>query len=170
MTFFVRKGIGFTNVLQAQNNPLTLVEGPYPNISSEQVLRCDRLLLISGGIGITALVPFVANHWNIKLCWSVKQSAGCLFDVLEEVVARVNDKDIRIGRRLDIAALVIDEAEAGWKKLGVVESGPPQLFDDARALVTAIAKQYTQTEFRSRCRGILLVADMLIAKLSMVVE
>jgi NAD(P)H-flavin reductase len=147
LTFFIRKGTGSTKLLLAQNNLLTLIERTYPNNSSDQVLRCDRLLLIGGGIGITALVPFIANHWYVKLCWSVKQSAGCLVDELEEIAAPVDDKDIRIGRRLDIAALVIDEAEACWEKLGVVVSGPPQLCDDVRALVATIAKQYTQTEF-----------------------
>lgn len=62
LTFFIKKGTGFTKRLQAHQKLLTLIEGPYPNNSSGEVLLCDRLLLIAGGIGITAIVPFIASH------------------------------------------------------------------------------------------------------------
>lgn len=76
LTFFVKKGAGFTKKPQAHTNLLTMLEGPYPNNSTSQVLCCDRLLLVAGGIGITAIIPFVANHWNVKLSWSVREKSG----------------------------------------------------------------------------------------------
>lgn len=136
-----------TKLLRSKQNVLTLVEGLYPNNSSGYVLNCDRLLLVGGGIGITALAPFVASHYNVKLCWSVKEKAQCLVDELDDVLQQVHDKDIRTGSRLDIAALLAMETEAGWKKIGVVVAGPPQMCDDARAAITAQARKSRSTEF-----------------------
>ncbi len=152
LTFFIRKSVGLTKKLQAHNDLLTFVEGPYPNNSSDRILRCDRILLLGGGIGITALVPFIASHWNVKLCWSVKDSARCLVDELQDVLSHVDDKEICVGRRLDIAALLATEAEAGCEKLGVVVAGPAAMCDDARAMVSQVAKRNPGTEVSWRWR------------------
>lgn len=147
VTIFIRKGAGLTRALRAHNEILTLVEGPYPNNSTSQVLRCDRLLLIGGGIGITALAPFVASHWNVRLCWSMKESARCLVDEMNVVLSEVTDKEVSIGKRLDIGKLLAEEADVGWGKVGVVVSGPGSLCDDARAAVAAVAKRSKRTVF-----------------------
>lgn len=140
ISIYVRRGQGMTKDLRVTSDLLTLVEGPYPNNSTKQVMRCDRLLLIGGGIGITALLPFLAHHWNVKLCWSVKESARCLVDELGPVLHEVADKDVKVGERLNIRELLRAEHEAGWPRVGVVVSGPGSLCDDARALVADIAK------------------------------
>ncbi|KAJ6257546.1 Ferric/cupric reductase transmembrane component [Drechslerella dactyloides] len=141
LTMYVRKSAGATKLLAANDNLLTFLEGPYPNSSTKEVLRCDRLLLISGGIGVTGLLPFVNNHWNVKLAWSVKESARCLVDDLQPALDGIADKDIRIGRRLDIKQLLDNEVDAGWERVGVVVSGPGGLCDDVRALVVAAARR-----------------------------
>ena len=147
LTYFVRKGTGTTKRLLAEEKLLTLVEGPYPNNSTEQVLKCDRLLLLGGGIGITALVPFLASHYNAKLCWSLKESGRCLLNELKSVLDSVAEKDIQVGGRLDLQATLAGEAQAGWKKVGVVVAGPGKFCDDVRALVVSEAKRCTTTEF-----------------------
>ncbi|KAF2098869.1 hypothetical protein NA57DRAFT_76105 [Rhizodiscina lignyota] len=146
LTLYVRQSTGMTKSLRAGDNLLTFVEGPYPNNSTAEVLRCDRLLLISGGIGITGLLPFVNNHWNVKLAWSVKESARCLIDDLDGVLSQIPDRDVRIGNRLDVKQLLAEEMEAGWGKVGVVVSGPGGLCDDVRAAVAA-AGRLGKTEF-----------------------
>lgn len=140
LTLFVKKSTGMTRYLQAHEGLLTLLEGPYPNTATKEILRCDRVLLIGGGIGITGLLPWVANHWNVKLCWSVKESAKCLVEAVDGVLSEIADKDIRIGRRLDISQLLAEEQDCGWQKVGVVVSGPGALCDDARAAVVAAGK------------------------------
>lgn len=147
LTLFIRKGTGMLKTLQAQNDLLTLVEGPYPNNSTGQVLRCDRLLLIGGGIGITGLVPFIVNHWNVRLCWSVKESAKCLVDELDGVLAAVADKEVVIGHRLNVDKLLAQEVETGWAQVGVIVSGPGGLCDNVRAAVAVAAKQGRKTVF-----------------------
>jgi hypothetical protein len=147
LTFFIRKGVGFTKSFQAHDNLLTLVEGPYPNNSSSAILRCDRVLLIGGGIGITALVAFMESHWNFKLCWSVKESGRRLVEELDDVLEHISDKEVRVGSRLDIHELLEQEVAEGWERLGVVVSGPPALCDDVRELVAREARQRTGMRF-----------------------
>ena len=147
LTLFIKKGKGITKILKESDDLLTLVEGPYPNNSTKQILLCNRLLLIGGGIGITGLVPFVHNHWNVKLCWSVKPSAKCLIDELGGVLDELAEKEVSIGRRLNIGELLAEEEAAGWARVGVVVSGPAGLCDDVRAAVIAAARRSTKTIF-----------------------
>ncbi|KAJ9265972.1 hypothetical protein DTO212C5_6533 [Paecilomyces variotii] len=148
LTLYIRKLTGMTRSLRAGNNLLTFLEGPYPNNSTQEVLRCDRLLLIGGGIGITGVLPFVHNHWNVKQAWSVKESARCLVDDLEGFLSGfVANRDVRIGSRLNVKQLLEDEIEAGWEKVGIVVSGPGGLCDDVRAAVVSEEK-LGKTEFK----------------------
>jgi hypothetical protein len=143
VTLLIKKSAGTTKHLECHDSLFTLLEGPYHSGNAKGLLRCDRLLLIGGGIGITGLLPWVYNHWNLKLAWSVKESASCLVEEVEPALRHVSvvDKDIRIGRRFDIAELIAEEETAGWKKVAVVVSGPGSLCDDVRAAVTAAGRR-----------------------------
>ncbi len=141
LTLYVKKSEGMTRSLRANDGLLTLVEGPYPNNTTRELLRCDRLLLIGGGIGITSLLPFASSHWNVKLAWSVKESARCLAEDLDGALSTVADKDVRIGSRLDVEHLLAEEVTAGWPRVGVVVSGPGGLCDDVRAAVAAAGRR-----------------------------
>jgi hypothetical protein len=146
LSLYAKRVAGMTKYLRANDSLLTFLEGPYPKNSVKEILYCDRVLLISGGIGITALIPFANNHWNIKLAWRIKKSARCLVDDLEGALSGIADKDVRIGSRLNIEQLLNEEIEAGWERVGVVVSGPAGLCDDARAAV-AMAARRGKTEF-----------------------
>ncbi|CAI6285844.1 unnamed protein product [Periconia digitata] len=146
LTLYVRKAGGMTNHLEANSSLLTFVEGPYMNNSSTAILRCDRVLLVCGGIGITGLLPFAHAHWNVKLAWGLKESAKCLYDDMEPSLHSLTDKDIRIGHRLDIDKLIADEAGSGWERVGVVVCGPAAMCDEVRATVIRAAKS-SNTEF-----------------------
>ncbi|KAF2791559.1 hypothetical protein K505DRAFT_419063 [Melanomma pulvis-pyrius CBS 109.77] len=146
LTLYVRRGTGATKHLAEHDSLLTLVEGPYPNNYTREVLRADRLLLISGGIGLTGILPYVNNHWNVKLAWSVKESARAVVTDLSGALSAVVDKDIRIGSRFDVQQLLQDEISAGWRRVGVVVCGPAGLCDDVRAAVSAAAR-HSKTEF-----------------------
>lgn len=113
VTFFVKKSTGLTRSLAAHDDLLTLLDGPYPNTSTASILRTDRLLIISGGIGITGMLPWINAHPNVKLCWSVKKSADCLVQALDVPIQGVADKEIRIGSRANIHSLLNSEIEAG---------------------------------------------------------
>jgi hypothetical protein len=106
LTLFVRKSAGMTGFLKAHEGPLTLLEGPYPTNPTKAALQSDRLLLIGGGIGIAGLLPFLWCHPNVKLFHSVKAADQCLVDSLSAVLDEVREKEIGVGRRLDINAML----------------------------------------------------------------
>ena len=141
LTLLIKKSTGMTKYLKAHNDLLVFLDGPYPNNSSKEVLRCDRLLLIGGGIGITSLLPYAANHWNVKLYWGVKETARCLVEAVGRSLSGIAERDVRIGNRLNVRELLADELESGWNKVGVVVSGPGGLCDDVRAAVAAAGRK-----------------------------
>jgi hypothetical protein len=147
ITLFIRKSAGMTKAMRAHDSLLTLLDGPYPNNETRALLRCDRLLIIGGGIGITGLLPWTRSHWNTKLAWSVREPARGLVDALEDALAAIADKEIRVGSRLDVAALLAEEVAAGWGRVGVVVSGPGGLCDAVRAEVAAAGRQNKSTVF-----------------------
>lgn len=142
VTLFVKKSTGMTRSLSAATDNLpTLLDGPYPNNPTTGILHCDRILLIGGGIGITGLLPWIANHWNVKLCWSVRETARCLVDELEGVLSGLAEKDVRVGSRLYVDDILAEEMAAGWRKIGVVVSGPGGLCDDVRMAVAVAGRR-----------------------------
>ncbi|KAK4209804.1 hypothetical protein QBC37DRAFT_403984 [Rhypophila decipiens] len=145
LTLLVKRSKGVTRHFKACGNLLTLLDGPYPNNSTTAVLSCERLLLIGGGIDITAVLPWIAHHSNVKLAWSMKESARCIVEQVEPALGRVAEKDVRIGRRLDLEKLLADEMELGWSRVGVVVSGPVGLCDYVRVAVASAGRK-TQGE------------------------
>jgi hypothetical protein len=141
ITLFIRKSEGFTKQLTAGTNILALLDGPYPENPSTTILQCDRVLLICGGIGITAILPWIDSHPNVKLAWSVNGYASYLVESVSKVLDRVVEKEVRIGRRLDITELLAEDAQAGWRRIGVVTCGPEGMCYDTRVLVTEAAKR-----------------------------
>lgn len=139
ITLFVKQAAGITKHLRAHDGLLTLLDGPYSNCRTAHVLRCDRILLVAGGIGITGLLPWAHQHWNVRLVWSVSESARCLTDAID--LGGVADKEVRVGSRFDVAELIEAEARAGWERVGVVVSGPGGLCDDVRAAVAAAGRR-----------------------------
>ncbi|KAL8702615.1 MAG: hypothetical protein Q9201_004221 [Fulgogasparrea decipioides] len=141
LTLFIRKSTGSTRSLKAHDRLITLLDGPYPNHSSTAILQCDRLLLLGGGIGITGLLPWVDNHPNVKLCWSVKETAGCLVQAMDGALSGITEKEVRVGQRLDFRTLLNEEVRSGWAKIGVAVCGPGGFCDDARAAVVAAGRE-----------------------------
>ena len=141
ITLYVRKSLGLTKSLDTHASLLTFLDGPYFNNSTTAILRTDRLILIAGGIGITAILPFLSYHPNISLYWSVKASSQGLVDDLHYVLKETREKDIRVGDRLDVEGLLGREESEGWKRIGVVVCGPGGLCDEVRSVVSKRARQ-----------------------------
>ncbi|KAH7305107.1 ferric reductase-like transmembrane component [Rhexocercosporidium sp. MPI-PUGE-AT-0058] len=141
LTLFVKKSTGMTKYMHSRDSLITLLDGPYPNNPTKEILCCDRLLLIGGGIGITSILPWVAVHGEVKLCWSVKESARCLVREVDGLLSTVADKEIKIGSRLDFTRLLDEERETGWARVGVVVSGPGEFCDDVRQAVALAGRK-----------------------------
>ncbi|KAF6842788.1 ferric reductase transmembrane component 4 [Colletotrichum musicola] len=135
LTLLIQKSAGMTKHLRDNESLLTLLEGPYRDESISPILRCERVLLIGGGIGITSLLPLARAHPNVRLCWSVRRSAECLVQAVEGALQDVHDKDVRVGARTDVDGVLRGEVEMGWSRIGVVACGPGSLCDDVRAAV-----------------------------------
>jgi len=52
-----------------------------------------------------------------------------------------------VGRRMDVAALVEEEAASAEGSLAVVVSGPPGMADEVRLAVAGVAKRGCEVEF-----------------------
>lgn len=147
ISLYVRRSTGLTRALTAQASLLTLLDGPYPNNSTAAVLRTDRLVLIAGGIGITAVLPFVAHHTNVSLHWSVKTSSQGLVDDLATILEDVRDKTVSVGARFNVGCLLEREENEGWSRVGVVVCGPGDLCDEVRDLVSKRARVSGKTSW-----------------------
>lgn len=145
ISLYVRKSNGLTKALKSHKNLLTLLDGPYPNNSPSGALKTDRLVLIAGGIGIPAVLPFITHHLNVKLYWSVKAGSQALVDDLGDILQGLQEKDVRVGERFDIGDLLDKEEAEGWKRIGVVVCGPGELCDDVRSLVAKKARSSSAT-------------------------
>jgi len=147
ITLLIKKEKGITQYLATHSRLITLLDGPYKNNNTTSILRCDRVLLIAGGIGITGILPWVHSHWNVKLAWSVSEAAKPLVDaiVLDGLVGVT--KEVRVGRRFDVSELVAEEADARWESVGVVVSGPGGLCDAVREAVARAGRRRSGTVF-----------------------
>lgn len=147
VSLFVRKSTGLTRAFSAHTSLLTLLDGPYPNNSTAAVLRTDRLVLVAGGIGITAVLPFLMHHPNISLYWSLKAASQGLANDLSTVLEGVREKHVRVGERFDIDAVLEQEQGEGWDRIGVVVCGPGGLCDEVRNVVSRRARQTSETRW-----------------------
>lgn len=141
LTLFIRKNAGTTRYLRDAQRMPVLLEGPYPTNPTKAVLRSDRLLLIGGGIGVTGLLPFVDRHSNIKLMYGVKADDQCLVDALGGVLDDIHDKQVAVGQRLELNAMLRAEAEMGWSKIAVIVCGPASMCDDVRSIVSKLGRE-----------------------------
>lgn len=147
ISLYVRKSNGLTKALTARASLLTLLDGPYPNNSTAAVRRTDRLVLIAGGIGITAVLPFIAHHPNVSLHWSVKTSSQDLVDDLAMALEGLREKSVSVGARLEVEDLLEREESEGWSRIGVVVCGPGRLCDDVRSIVSQRARASAKTRW-----------------------
>lgn len=68
------------------------------------------------------------------------ESEGVVLQDLEPALREVADKVVLSAERLDVKALLHQEVEAGWKRIGVVVCGPAGLCDDTHAAVVSLGK------------------------------
>ncbi|KFA46110.1 hypothetical protein S40293_03795 [Stachybotrys chartarum IBT 40293] len=140
VTLYIKKSRGMTSSLRQSRELTTLLEGPYKDRSHEGLMKCDRLVCLAGGVGITGVLEFAATHPNSKLYWSMKDSDAPLAQDLEGVINSMDEARVEVGQRFNVADILDSESEAGYKTVGVMVCGPEGLCDDTRALVTRMGR------------------------------
>ena len=55
-------------------------------------------------------------------------------------LTRIAEKQLLVGQRLDLEALMRHEASVGYKRVGVVVCGPPGMCDDVRFHVAGVGR------------------------------
>ena len=150
ITFYVKSHSGLTRSLHAlatsAARTTALIEGPYGH---NGVPSCDRLILIAGGVGITATLPFLAYHHNVKLYWSVKEHSRSLVDDISGTTVLENkEQEIRVGDRFDMREVVRAEGAKPGEVLGVIVCGPAGMCDDVRQAVVELGQRGKKIDLR----------------------
>jgi predicted ferric reductase len=138
VTFFVRRQKGLTALLSSRKRLPVLIESSYGSLSD--LAHYPNLIAIAGGVGIVTCLPVMRSHpGRSKLYWSMRNQS--LLDALRDDVSMF-DKEVRIGKRLDIADILEREiAGDNGKGACVVVSGPGALADEVRKIVCEIGRR-----------------------------
>lgn len=145
ITFYVKKGKGATCRLIEHSELPVLLDGPYPGHRPRAVLRTDRVVLIAGGIGITAVLPYIAAHPNTKIYWSVKSNGGALVQDIAPALEKATEKEVKIGERFSIDDVIESETAGDWV-VGVVVCGPESMNESVRNAVSKFGKMGRKVE------------------------
>lgn len=138
LTFFLRTRSGLTSLLPRQGSVHVLVESTYGG--HEDLSGYPMLICIAGGVGITAVMPFLQSHpGSKKLYWGVRNDG--IVKAMEASLSGIN-KEIFIGKRMALRD-VMDEAARGSGPIdvAVVVSGPSSMADETRMLVSEFVKK-----------------------------
>ncbi|KAF1977649.1 hypothetical protein BU23DRAFT_550921 [Bimuria novae-zelandiae CBS 107.79] len=139
LTFFLRRQGGLTRQLVSRSSLPVFVEASYG--THVDTSHFSHLMCVVGGIGITAVLPYLSSHpGSSKLYWGVR-SAGIVHAVDDELLRNV-DKEVFVGSRMNIREVLKDEvAYAGEGGITVLVSGPGGMADEARMAVSEIGRK-----------------------------
>ncbi|KAI1410486.1 ferric reductase like transmembrane component-domain-containing protein [Hypoxylon sp. FL1857] len=133
MVFYLRLLDGGTKALRNKSQLPVLIEGPYGN--HEDLSEYPTLLCIAGGVGVTAVLPYMRTHpGNAYLYWSSRTQA--LVDSMKPLTHNFH-MEVVVGQRLDLRSII----ESQLDNFAVVVSGPPGMMDETREIVSRIAQK-----------------------------
>ncbi|KAF2738963.1 ferric reductase-like protein transmembrane component 4 [Polyplosphaeria fusca] len=138
LTFFLRRQGGLTQQLCSRTTLPVLVESSYG--AHAETAELPHLVCIVGGIGITAVMPYLRAHpGSCKLYWGVR-SEGIVHAIDDELLSTI-DKEVFVGGRMNIREVLTDEiAFAGRGGVTIVVSGPSSMADETRFVVSEIGR------------------------------
>jgi hypothetical protein len=139
LTFFMRTHGGTTGLIRKRSSLPVLVESSYG--ASKDLSAYPVLICVAGGVGITAILPYLHAHkGTAKLFWG-SRSAGLVSALREETSGF--DGEILVDRRLRIKSTLQKEFKLAGDgvAIAVVVSGPKSMGDEVRAFVCEIARR-----------------------------
>jgi NAD(P)H-flavin reductase len=122
-----------------------IVDGPYQHSGdvATQLKQCSEIVYIAGGVGITALLPYLRRFTvPSQLFWGTRKPG--LVAALESAFATLPASavvDTAVGQRLDIDG-ILEKALVGKeeKPLGIVVCGPAGMADHVRHKVVQLTR------------------------------
>ncbi|KAF2473683.1 putative ferric-chelate reductase [Lindgomyces ingoldianus] len=138
LTFLLRRQAGLTTRFSSRSSLPVLVEASYG--AHIDTSSHPHLLCIVGGIGITAVLPYLRSHaGSSKLYWGVRSEG--IVHAVKDMLQGIN-KEVFIGHRMNIRKVLGDELGfAGASGVVVIVSGPPSMADEVRAVVSEIGRK-----------------------------
>lgn len=150
LSFFIRTHKGTTPMLRTRKTLPVLIESSYGhNVFGDygggNLAAYPNLICIVGGIGITAILPFLAGHvGRTKLYWGVSKAplVEALHDTLAEPAFAGVEVEVTTGQRMNLQAILHKEirADAGAGTM-IVVSGPSGMADRVRLLTSKYAAE-----------------------------
>jgi predicted ferric reductase len=167
MSFFVRSQAGFTKRLSPylQNNldvdVRVWVDGPYGGIDRKLEVSFDNIILIAGGGGITACLPWLEHLANaiqssspskiphVKLVWAVRKKSH-----MKWIIAELDSLEKSVPKHmLEICIHVTDQDSEGTESRSDIELTPiekVQGFDDKELQPSTIRAFRERTLYSGR--------------------
>ncbi|KAK2767773.1 hypothetical protein FQN54_003932 [Arachnomyces sp. PD_36] len=153
-TFFARGRTGVTARLAARaasgsTRVSVVVDGPYPHSGqvAKQLKQTSSIVYIAGGVGITALLPYL-RHIAVpsQLFWGIRKAglAASVQPALAALEGSGVEVETTVGRRLDLDDILrkalarTDGGDEG--PVGIVVCGPPAMADQVRHKVTQLTR------------------------------
>ncbi|KAF4626651.1 hypothetical protein G7Y89_g11504 [Cudoniella acicularis] len=138
LTFFIRTQAGLTSQLPLHTTLPVLVESMYGK--HEGLDGYASLVCIAGGVGVTAVLPYLQVHPGAKkLFWGVRNEG--IVKAMKISLQGI-DKEVFVGTKM-VLRDVLEGAlfKAGPDGVAVVVSGPTAMADEVRVLVSEIGKR-----------------------------
>lgn len=139
LTFFLRRQGGLTQRLVSHSSLPVLVESSYG--AHLDTSHHPHLVCIVGGIGITAVLPYLRSHpGSTKLYWGVRSSG--IVQAVDDELLRDIEKEVFVGTKMNVREVVKEElAYAGEGGATVLVCGPSSMADEARIVVSDIGRR-----------------------------
>ncbi|KAK1972166.1 ferric reductase-like protein transmembrane component 4 [Colletotrichum sublineola] len=140
ITFYIRMQSGITSLLRHRDSIPVLLETGYPSHSplSESPHNSPTLVALAGGVGITAVLPYVRSHpGHVKLYWGCR-SRGLVDDIESAGVLSGIESELFIGKRMALREVLENVLLGGRDEVCVLVSGPDGLIDEVRCVFNEI--------------------------------
>ncbi|KAH9221866.1 ferric reductase like transmembrane component [Leptodontidium sp. 2 PMI_412] len=136
-TFFLRTKSGTTPLIRQHTSLCVLVESSYGAGTYTPLSSCCTLVVLAGGIGITAALPLMRRfEGRVLLFWGVRGPR-----IVEQLEVGLHEMGVElhvsVGERVDVKT-VLQAVEGDF---AVFVSGPDGMADEARSVAAVLARQ-----------------------------
>ena len=144
ITFYIRGKTGITSAIRKRTSLPVFLEAGYSAHSPSSLHTSPTLIVLAGGVGITAVLPALQTHpGRAKLYWGCRTQAF-VDDVKSIGVLSHVEQEIIVGRRMAVREILESELIGGATgEIAVLVSGPGGMADEVRNVVGDIVRKQT---------------------------